>query len=209
MKFKVVEIFASLEGEGSLMGTYSTFVRLFGCNLRCSWCDTKNSYEPFGTYSLMSIGPIQKKVAKFDSELVTITGGEPLLHDNISDLIKAFIADGKMVKIETNGTLWQNALDTFGGKLFVSCSLKPPKYALDPMLATIINEFKFVVDYALTIEDILRHKKQIDQGVAVVLQLLDNEEFSLIKALGMQKDLVKMGIKARVLPQIHKLLAIE
>lgn len=209
MKFKIVEIFSSLEGEGSFIGSASVFVRLFGCNLRCSWCDTKNSYEPFGEFKELDLIAIKKQVENYEADLITITGGEPFLCENLYELTSAFVGSKKLVKIETNGTLWQEKMDSFGKQIFISCSPKPPKYLINSQLAKVVDELKFVVDYALTIDDILKNKALLANGAKLVLQLLDNEEFSLIKALGMQKELAKLGVRSRVLPQIHKLLAID
>lgn len=209
MRFKIVEIFASLEGEGSFIGTASVFIRLFGCNLRCSWCDTKHSYEPFGDHEEIELDEILAIAEAFGTKLVTITGGEPFLCSELHALTKALIERGKTIKIETNGTLWQNGMDSFGDKLFISCSPKPPNYHIDPDLAKVADELKFVVDDTLTIDHITKQSDLINRGVKLTLQLLDNEEFSLIKAVGMQKELATIGIQARVLPQLHKLLAIE
>lgn len=96
---KVIEIFKSIEGEGKRAGVVCTFIRLAGCNLRCSYCDTTYSYTG-GTE--MSIDEI---VSQVDTEHVTITGGEPLLHANVYDLINALHRIGCSINIETNGSI--------------------------------------------------------------------------------------------------------
>lgn len=102
---KVVEIFDSIDGEGLRTGAAVTFIRLAGCNLRCSYCDTL--YALFGEaqeckYTEMDVNEIAKKV-KF--KRVTLTGGEPLLHKDVDRLINTLINNGVSVNIETNGAV--------------------------------------------------------------------------------------------------------
>lgn len=95
-KLEVTEIFDSIEGEGKRAGTLTTFIRLTGCNLRCSYCDTAYA---FMCGRFMSIEDIVKRVHYHQ---VTLTGGEPLVHD-IRPLLDAL--KGHEVNIETNGSI--------------------------------------------------------------------------------------------------------
>ncbi len=98
----VVEIFDSIEGEGIRTGRPVTFIRLAGCNLRCSYCDTKYAQKETDG-ELMSIDDIIKKVNYIG---VTITGGEPLLHqDSVIELINKLNSSGHYINIETNGSI--------------------------------------------------------------------------------------------------------
>ena len=98
----VVEIFDSIEGEGIRTGMPVTFIRLAGCNLRCSYCDTCYAQKETDG-ELMSIEDIIKKV---NYSAVTITGGEPLLHQqNVMELINQLNSTGHYVNIETNGSI--------------------------------------------------------------------------------------------------------
>lgn len=102
---KVVEIFDSIDGEGIRTGQLATFIRLAGCNLRCGYCDT--TYALFGekekcVYEEMSVNDILKKVNK-NFMRVTLTGGEPLIHENVGELIEGLCDMGCEVNIETNG----------------------------------------------------------------------------------------------------------
>lgn len=101
---KVVEIFNSIEGEGSRAGYLATFIRLHGCNLRCSYCDSL--YACTGDdFKEMAYMDIIDEVNKYSCKRVTITGGEPLIHDDIYKLVRALIACGYFVNIETNGSV--------------------------------------------------------------------------------------------------------
>lgn len=102
MSLKVNEIFFSLQGESSFAGLPCVFVRLTGCNLRCSWCDTRYAYDE-GTE--MDIAGIIKNVASFHCRLVEITGGEPLAQQETPALIKALLDLGLTVLMETNGSM--------------------------------------------------------------------------------------------------------
>ncbi len=104
---KIVEIFDSIDGEGLRAGKTATFIRLAGCNLRCSYCDTL--YALFGEdepceYTEMSVDEVLSK-ANTAFGRVTLTGGEPLLCDESADLVNKLTALGVEVNIETNGAV--------------------------------------------------------------------------------------------------------
>ncbi len=102
---KVAEIFQSIDGEVNYwgQGTQSTFIRLGGCNLRCTYCDTKRTQDPENTYEEVSVANILRQI---ETEKVTITGGEPLLQlEELNHLILNLITEGKKISIETNGTI--------------------------------------------------------------------------------------------------------
>lgn len=98
----VNEIFRSIQGESTYAGLPTTFIRTTGCNLRCSWCDTKYAYED-GTG--MTVDDIADKVANLGSGLVEITGGEPLLQVGVDGLARHLLDSGSNVMIETNGSI--------------------------------------------------------------------------------------------------------
>jgi 7-carboxy-7-deazaguanine synthase len=101
---RIAEIYASLQGEGLLAGTPSTFVRTSGCNLRCRWCDTPfTSWEPTGDD--WPVPRILATVAALGRRHVVVTGGEPLLFPEVVPLCVALRREGFHVTIETAGTV--------------------------------------------------------------------------------------------------------
>jgi len=103
MKLKINEIFYSLQGETTLTGFPSLFIRLSGCNLNCSYCDTE--YAKAGGID-MSIEDIIDDVKKYKSaHHITITGGEPMAQEKTITLIKRLTEMGLNVQVETNGSI--------------------------------------------------------------------------------------------------------
>lgn len=102
---KVCEIFRSIEGEGLRTGLPAVFIRLHGCNLRCSYCDSMYAVEG-SDYKQMSVTQILDAIKEYSGIThVTLTGGEPLIHQDVEDLLSQLSGDGYRVNIETNGTV--------------------------------------------------------------------------------------------------------
>lgn len=97
----VNEIFYSIQGESTNAGLPCVFIRLTGCNLRCSYCDTPYAYEEGDD---MSIEQILRKIRSFPCHLVEITGGEPLIQKETPRLAESLLAQEYHVLVETNGT---------------------------------------------------------------------------------------------------------
>lgn len=137
----VVDIFATLQGEGPFVGQPSVFVRLGGCNLACGFCDTE-----FEDFSVMALDSLVQRVLACGAgrcDLVVITGGEPL-RQNITPLCEALLARGLRVQIETNGTLWQALPEG----VHVVCSPKMSNgayHTLRPDLLARVDALKFIV----------------------------------------------------------------
>ncbi|MFZ1900387.1 MAG: 7-carboxy-7-deazaguanine synthase QueE [Azonexus sp.] len=102
MALRLTEIFFSLQGEASRAGLPTVFVRLTGCPLRCTWCDTTYSFtggEP------ASIESVLAEVAKYPARQVCVTGGEPLAQKECQPLLSALCDAGYDVSLETSGAL--------------------------------------------------------------------------------------------------------
>ncbi len=101
---RVNEIFGSIDGEGLRTGELATFIRLAGCNLRCSYCDTCYALKVSDAEE-MTISEILKKVKNIGYKNVTLTGGEPLIHKDVEQLVSELGKNGYNVNIETNGSV--------------------------------------------------------------------------------------------------------
>ena len=101
MQLDICEIFYSLQGESTFMGLPCIFIRLSGCNLNCSWCDTR--YADKASHP-MNFEQILKKVTAFNCNLVEVTGGEPLLQNDTPAMISLLLEKNYQVLLETNGS---------------------------------------------------------------------------------------------------------
>jgi len=154
-KARLVEIFSSIQGEAELIGVRQIFVRFFGCNLRCAWCDSPESLtapkgpllpgrvetvpgsgefrpvdNPVDLEAVM--GPI-RHLARVPHHSVSFTGGEPLLHARFLEaLLPEVRAFGLPTYLETNGLLADHLRRVVGHLDWVAMDLKPPSCTYDP-----------------------------------------------------------------------------
>jgi 7-carboxy-7-deazaguanine synthase len=129
---RIAETFYSLQGEGSLVGVPSMFIRLTGCNLRCVWCDTPyTSWKPEGIE--MPLDDILAEVRGCRARHVVVTGGEPMLAPEIVPLTARLRELGLHITIETAGTLFEP----------VACDLM----SISPKLANSIPEGPFAAGH--------------------------------------------------------------
>ena len=133
---QMAEIFYSVQGEGTWTGTPAVFVRLAGCNLACSFCDTD--------YALKFLASVDAVIAAVREAgggcpMVVLTGGEPLAQREASDLIDALRRDGRRVHIESNGTIDV----VLPSDVWLTVS---PKERLNAAMAARANEVKLIVD---------------------------------------------------------------
>jgi len=142
----VVSIFYTIQGEGPYAGFPAVFLRLAGCNLRCSWCDT--DFET-GAHSMLATEVYDEvlKQSKGRAEICVITGGEPMLQ-NIVPVIKLLNHYGLKVQIETAGTVWVSGLEKCD--YTIVCSPKTPK--INPIVSDNCRHFKYVVGVGDQIE---------------------------------------------------------
>ncbi len=99
---KIHEIYKSIQGESTHTGLPCVFVRLTGCNLRCTWCDTEHAFYEGKD---MSLDAVVAAVAAYDTPLVEITGGEPLAQKEAVPLMRRLLEKGHRVLLETGGSL--------------------------------------------------------------------------------------------------------
>lgn len=105
MTYHVAEIFSSINGEGPLAGELALFIRFAGCNLSCSYCDTDWAREAGSAHTPMTAEDILDVVRASAIKNITLTGGEPLLRENMPELIDLLLKEDRHVEIETNGSI--------------------------------------------------------------------------------------------------------
>ena len=99
---EVTEIYKSVQGESTYMGLPCVFIRLTGCNLRCVWCDTTHAFH---NGEILSIDQIIDRVKSYETNLIEITGGEPLLQKEVFPLMELLLKNKFQVMLETSGSL--------------------------------------------------------------------------------------------------------
>jgi 7-carboxy-7-deazaguanine synthase len=145
---KVNEIFYSIQGESSYAGRPCVFVRLTGCNLRCSYCDTRYAYDEG---DLMEINDVLKRVASYKCPLVEVTGGEPLIQKETPSLIHNLLEAGHEVLLETNGSQDIGQVDERCVKIMdIKCPTSGEEGKSDLKNLALLadtDEIKFVIGY--------------------------------------------------------------
>lgn len=192
---KILETFFSIQGEGLKIGVPSVFIRFAGCNLRCSWCDTKYSWEEEGNISIDDV--------KLLSNEVVFTGGEPLLNQ---DIIYSFIKKHPELNytIETNGTLIPcNELLDFN--IFWSVSPKLFLENWNKNISTFDNynnvQFKFVISDLSDLEML----KGISLKHPILVQPNGQTSDYNKACRELAEAVLSQNLNFRVLPQFHKI----
>ena len=117
----ISELFYSIQGESTYAGLPCVFIRLAGCNLRCHYCDARYTYEE--AHAAMALEVILSFVDGYPEAIVEITGGEPLLQENVFPLMAELVARNRTVLLETNGSL---PIDTIPPEVIVIMDIKTP-----------------------------------------------------------------------------------
>ena len=158
---RVNEIFYSIQGESTFAGFPCIFIRMTGCNLRCTYCDTTYAYEEGDDIPLDSI---LTTVKKFACNLIEVTGGEPLIQDETPDLISSLIKNGYTVLLETNGSQDISTVDTRCTRIVdIKCpssGMNNNNYWKNLDYITPNDQLKFVIAHR---QDYLYAKKVLDK----------------------------------------------
>jgi 7-carboxy-7-deazaguanine synthase len=205
-KINIVEKFLSIQGEGIHSGIPTYFIRLAGCNLRCSFCDTKYSY---GAGKEEKISEIIKEVKKQPFKLICLTGGEPLWQKNSKILIDELIKSGYKIDIETNGSIPINKLKN-SPKILFSMDIKCPSsgmsfknnYANLKYLGK-KDQLKFVIG---NLGDYVFAKKVVGQYSMLIKTNIVFTPVDGIKAKKLVAWILRDGLNIRIGLQIHKVI---
>ncbi|MDI6890659.1 MAG: radical SAM protein [Thermodesulfovibrionales bacterium] len=200
---KVCEIFTSTQGESSYAGMPCIFIRLTGCNLRCSYCDTTYAYYEGRE---LSEDEIMSEVRRAGISLVEITGGEPLLQRDIYRLIKRLLDEGYKVLIETNGSISIKEIDR---RAVVVLDIKTPGSGMsgEMDLSNLEDikhddEIKFVItsrtDYEWS-KDIIYRYNLINK-----CHLLLSPAYGILPPEDLARWMLEDRLEARLNLQLHK-----
>lgn len=205
---KISEIFFSIQGEGIEIGMPTVFVRLFACDLRCSWCDTM--YAVVGhDYKELNVNEVLEKVAKWDCKRVCITGGEPLIQRKEAEALAEELAGrGYSILLETSGhkmpppVFWTESS-------VVSMDCKCPGSGMqDRMDFTLFTKLRPRDQLKFVIQD----EADYDYAVGVISKYDIKANIIFQPAGGLETGWIAEKIMqdclggVRVLPQLHKLL---
>lgn len=216
-EMKVVEIFTSIDGEGKRAGLPTTFVRLYGCNLHCSFCDTRYGCEE-DNYTIMSADEIVERCDEAGVHSITLTGGEPLIHPGIDSLIGKLLCKGYWVNVETNGTvdveMFRSSITAgreYGlSRLFFTVDYKCPGSGMHDKMN--VGMYRY-----LRSEDVVKFvvgsKDDLDFMVNILDQIQTNAQVFVSPVFGKidPKDIVEYIVEhhlydCRVQLQMHKLI---
>jgi 7-carboxy-7-deazaguanine synthase len=201
---RINEIFYSIQGESSRIGMPTVFVRLTGCPMRCTYCDTAYAFHDG---QQKEIEEIIQEIKKFDTNYVTVTGGEPLAQKNCINLMNQLCELGYQVSLETGGAL---DIKDVHSKVKIILDVKTPKSNEDknnfwPNLANIKpnDEIKFVIqdyeDFSWSMDII--EKYQLNQN-----QILFSPVYNVLASEQLAEWILKHQLNVRLQLQLHKIL---
>jgi 7-carboxy-7-deazaguanine synthase len=202
----VNEIFYSIQGESTRAGQPCVFVRLTACDLRCSWCDTEYA---FYEGRKQSVDEVVAAVEQHDCPLVEITGGEPLLQEDVYDLMNRLLASGRTVLLETGG---HRPIDRVPTSVVKIVDVKCPGSGevdrndwsnLDRL--SLHDEVKFVIkdraDYEFA-RDVIRGRNLPARCAAVLMSPVHD----VLGAEALSQWMLADRLRARLQLQLHKLI---
>jgi 7-carboxy-7-deazaguanine synthase len=203
----VTEIYYSLQGESAYSGYPCIFIRLSECNLRCVYCDTQYA---FGKGKSMAISSIMEEVKKYPCSLTEITGGEPLLQEDVDALFEELHKSSYKILLETNGAI---SLEKVPDYVIKIVDVKTPGSGMvDAFLKDNLDylndkdELKFVLtdknDYQFALSFLAQYKPKVNIiHFSPLTEVLEPKELA--------KWMLKDGIKAKLTLQLHKIIGIE
>ncbi len=223
MKARITEVFDSIQGEGLYLGEPQVFVRFFGCNLHCKFCDTRpnrfSEYEPQELFD-------EIKLYRDSFHSISFTGGEPLLQkDFLKEILSMTYDQGYKNYLETNGTLSSELKELIHHVDIVAMDLKLPSstgmgklWAMHYKFLEIASHkevfLKTIISEGTSEEDLkeaLNLIKEVNRAAILVLQPNSYEDYGrLEKKLKDFKDTcVENRITACIIPQMHKIMGVK
>jgi 7-carboxy-7-deazaguanine synthase len=207
MALMVNEIFYSIQGESSYAGRPCAFIRLTGCNLRCSYCDTKYAYDEGEE---IDIDTIVKRLAIYECPIIEITGGEPLIQKETPNLVSRLLEKGYYVLMETNGSQDINIVDNRCIRIVdIKCPLsgevnKNDFKNLDRL--TDNDEIKFVISGREDYEYAKDMLKRITLNPPRINRIHFSPAFGRVEPIELAKWILDDHLKVRLHLQLHKII---
>ncbi len=200
---KINEIYLSVQGESSYTGLPCIFIRLTGCNLRCTWCDTAYAFHEGRS---MNQDEVIREIEKFGIKLVEITGGEPLMQEEVYPLMDILLKKGYQVMLETSGSL---SLANVPGEVIKIMDLKCPgsseneKNNLENLkLLSPHDEVKFVIldrkDYEWSRDMLQKHR------INEAAHILFSPVYDKLELKDLAKWILEDKLPVRLQIQLHK-----
>ena len=221
-KAKIAEIFSSIQGEGFYIGQVQTFVRFYGCNIKCGFCDErrKTGFKEYSAQELMNV------IIKESNRVISFTGGEPLLYTGfLKEILPELKKKGFIVYLETNGTLKNKLLEIIDFLDIISMDIKLPSSTGDRAYWKAHADFlKEAVKKKAFVKSVITNKtaasdikkavsiiERIDKTIFFILQPVTiNNKIQKIKSLQQFLSIANSTLdNVRFIPQVHKILGIR
>lgn len=221
-KAKIIEIFSSIQGEGLYVGQEQTFVRFYGCNLSCKFCDERHNRN----FMECTASEVIDKVIDAGKSVVSITGGEPLMQsDFLKEILPSLREKNLKIYLETNGTLDDKLLDVLELVDIISMDFKlPSSTGIESLWQEHERFLKIAMEKELFVKSVITPQtsisdiktaayivSELNEDIPFILQPVSyNNKIKNIELLPAFFQEVKETLNnVRVIPQIHKIMGMK
>ncbi|WP_368504226.1 7-carboxy-7-deazaguanine synthase QueE [Alkalihalophilus sp. As8PL] len=227
-RIPVMEVFGpTIQGEGMVIGQKTMFVRTGGCDYRCSWCDSSFTWDGTGKSTLLSAEEIVSQLNEIGGDRfshVTISGGNPAIHQGIGELVSMLKERGIKTAVETQGSIWQDWMKDVDD---VTISPKPPSSKMETDFDKLDTYIERLKDYNSSLKVVIFNEEDLQYAekihnrypeVPMYLQVGNDEvdtvenDSLLSRLLERYEWLIDKAVESpelndvKVLPQLHTLV---
>jgi 7-carboxy-7-deazaguanine synthase len=214
LSLPVVETFTSLQGESTHAGRVCFFIRCAGCNLKCSYCDTLYAADDSVKGTLMTVASLVEAAENSKTNLVEVTGGEPLIHSAVPLLCRELIKKGFEVLVETNGSFDRSVLDSNAAAII---DVKTPSSGMEKSFCfdNLKNfqhrdEFKFIIsdrnDFDYAVDFVKKHFLSLTGSEKKVPALIFSPAAPAMDYEILAKWIIEANLPVRMQLQMHKII---
>lgn len=202
----ISETFFSIQGESTYCGLPCFFIRLAGCNLRCSFCDAAYTYDEPGRH--IPVAELLEQASGYPEAIVEITGGEPLLQSGVYPLMEGLLAAGRTVLLETNGSI---SLASVPERVIKIMDLKCPGSGMHDRMD--FTNFRYLTEHD-EVKFVIGSKTDYDWAVSLLAEqqlpgrpkLLFSPNTATMAAADLAELILADNLPVRLQLQLHKLL---